>query len=452
MEFGQGLVAWSSMSFGKSPAVMNLIRKGRGIYRYTSSNEAGFLRGLGSTVRVGDLDISAFFSYKPIDANIASTDSLDEVSLVTSFQESGYHRTPGEVTDRKAIHEMVAGSNIKYRGNNYKLGLTYAYYNYNVPLEASNRLYQAFNFTGQEFMNLGLDYRWQLKNVSFFGEFATNDVLNTAVVSGVVANLAPQLDMSLVYRDLDKGYYAGYASAFGETSGVNNEKGCYLGASILPIPKWRLAAYFDLFRFPWLRYNNSSPSDGYEWFAEARFIPSRKTNMLWRMKMQEKSGQETVETAGVAPLEAEKQFKARYSLKYEASSNVRLKSRFDYVRSEKENADPEQGVYLEQDLIYTFTGLPLRLTSAVAMFNTDSYDARIYAYQYDVLYAFSVPAFYGRGMSAYFLAKYSLGEHLDLWFRISRLIYSDRDTISSGLAEIDASHKTTVKFQLRLKI
>ena len=39
----------------------------------------------------------------------------------------------------------------------------------------------------------------------------------------------------------------------------------------------------------------------------------------------------------------------------------------------------------------------LRLSARYAIFNTDSYDTRIYAYEKDVLYAFSVPALYATG-------------------------------------------------------
>jgi hypothetical protein len=40
------------------------------------------------------------------------------------------------------------------------------------------------------------------------------------------------------------------------------------------------------------------------------------------------------------------------------------------------------------------------------MFETDSYASRIYAFENDVLYAFSSPAYYGKGWGFYFIVNY----------------------------------------------
>ncbi|HKK67344.1 MAG TPA: hypothetical protein VJ946_04000, partial [Bacteroidales bacterium] len=185
VQFGQGLVAWSSMSFGKTPYVMNVIRKGRGIYRYSSANENQFMRGGGATVRLGSFDLSAFYSNKPIDANIDAVDSIgNSIESVTSFQNVGYHRTPSEISDERAINEQIAGGNVNYNGNNLRMGMTYAWYQYGANLISGNQLYDLFDFSGNSFMNLGMDFRYQYKKFSLFGEAATNDIYEPAVVGG----------------------------------------------------------------------------------------------------------------------------------------------------------------------------------------------------------------------------------------------------------------------------
>ncbi len=104
-----------------------------------------------------------------------------------------------------------------------------------------------------------------------------------------------------------------------------------------------------------------------------------------------------------------------------------------------------------QDIIYQFTKIPLKIIGRLAIFDTDGYQARIYAYENDVLYAFSIPGYFYKGKRYYLLMKYSLNKHTDMWFRISQWYYTNKDVISSGLNEIQGHTKTEVKFQIRYK-
>ena len=62
LEFGQGLTLWSGMSFGKSPDAVNIMKRGRGIMRYGSTNENEFFRGQAAQIRIGAFDITEFVS------------------------------------------------------------------------------------------------------------------------------------------------------------------------------------------------------------------------------------------------------------------------------------------------------------------------------------------------------------------------------------------------------
>ena len=86
-----------------------------------------------------------------------------------------------------------------------------------------------------------------------------------------------------------------------------------------------------------------------------------------------------------------------------------------------------------------------------AVFDTDSYNARIYAYESDILYAFSIPAYYSKGTRTYFNLKYTVGKFMDIWLRYSQSYYSDLDVISSGLNQINGNTKSEIKIQVRIK-
>jgi len=87
-----------------------------------------------------------------------------------------------------------------------------------------------------------------------------------------------------------------------------------------------------------------------------------------------------------------------------------------------------------------------------AVFDTDTYNARIYAYESDMLYNFSIPAYYSQGTRFYLNLKYSVTKYLDFWIRYSQSYYSDLDVISSGLSEIQGNTKSEIKAQIRIRL
>ena len=84
----------------------------------------------------------------------------------------------------------------------------------------------------------------------------------------------------------------------------------------------------------------------------------------------------------------------------------------------------------------------------LAYFNTDDYDSRLYVYERDVPYAFSIPAYFDKGFRAYLVGEYELNRHVSLWFRFSRTRILNQKTIGSGYDEISVPHRTDAKLEL----
>ena len=68
-----------------------------------------------------------------------------------------------------------------------------------------------------------------------------------------------------------------------------------------------------------------------------------------------------------------------------------------------------------------------------------------------MLYAFSMPSFYYKGMRVAVNARYELNKHIILQAKYGTTHYFNRDKISSALEEIDGSTKSDLYLQLRLK-
>lgn len=76
-------------------------------------------------------------------------------------------------------------------------------------------------------------------------------------------------------------------------------------------------------------------------------------------------------------------------------------------------------------------------------------DSRIYAYESDVLYRFSIPAYSGVGSRFYALVKYDILRGVDIWLKVGTWIYNDRKKISSGDSEIEGNTRTDITAQIR---
>ena len=59
---------------------------------------------------------------------------------------------------------------------------------------------------------------------------------------------------------------------------------------------------------------------------------------------------------------------------------------------------------------------------------------------------------YGKGMRFYLLGKVKLFNSLTLYARIGRTIYSDRNTVGTGLPQIEGKHKTDLKVEAIWKL
>ena len=86
-----------------------------------------------------------------------------------------------------------------------------------------------------------------------------------------------------------------------------------------------------------------------------------------------------------------------------------------------------------------------------ACFNTDSYNARIYAYEHNVLYGYSFPAYYDRGMRTYLNINWKPVTYLTLYAKSGWSYYPARETLGSSVTVIEDNKVFDFIFQLRFR-
>ncbi len=450
-QFGQGLTLWTGLGFGKSGNAIDVKKYAQGIKPYSSANESGFLRGVGTTIGLKNMELSVFYSYKSSDANVGGTDTLTQENLyITSLQETGYHRTPNELADKNAIKETVFGSNLSYRKNNLKIGFTAYRLLLNTELTKDIKPYNQFEFQGKENTNYGFNYQYLIYPFNFFGEMAASQNGGMAFINGLQTNLENRLSFSMIYRNYQKDYQNLKSVAFGENSQNANESGLFMGIDFGLTARWTISAYCDFFSFPWLRYRTDAPSKGNEYLAKLSFEPSRRLDFYIQYRQKNKM-QNSSDNSLINYLDNTERQNLRFNVSYAVNQNITIKNRVELIRYQIGNTYNHKGFLIYQDVSYQFTNKPLRISARYALFDTDTYEERLYAYESDVLYAFSIPAYYYKGSRFYLMLKYDVNRNIDLWLRYATTYYNNKNIIGSGLDEIQGNSKSEIKVQMMIK-
>ena len=465
LAFGQGLTIWSGLSFGKAGAGSSVMKQGRGITPKGSAAEYAFMRGAAVTLGGGPIRGTVFYSNRRIDANVSIADTIDnEVELVSSLQETGYHRTIGEIQDRHAIRQQVLGGHLAYANAHFEVGYTLHHTWLSAPLQLRPTNYNQFYFQGQQLTNQGIDFKYVKGKFAVFGEAAMShnpdSVVSTgsttldrfAGLLGMTMKPAGYLNFTLMYRDYGKAYQNLFSNAFGEGSRNQGQRGVYLGVEAAPAPYWNLLAYADQFQFTWLTSQVNAPSRGHDYYLRISHSFNRKTNAYLQFRSKTKTKNSINDHVyNHYPILYTKN-SVRFNINYQIGKDFHCSNKAEYAHYRNDDGSNERGYFLCQDIAYKPENKPFSLSFRYAIFDAKDYNARIYAYESDVLYSFSVPALYGKGMRFYLLGKVKLFNALTLYARIGRTIYSDRDEIGSGLTLIEGNHKTDLKVEAVWKL
>ena len=451
VNMGQGLTQWQSLAFKKSADVLNIKRQSAVLRPYNSAGEINFHRGVGITLGKKGWQATVFGSYKNIDANFVADTSQSQDDFVSSLQTSGFHRTKSEVEDKGVQRQLAFGGNFSYQYKNLHLGINAIQYKFMLPIQKGNEPYNKFALAGSSFGNYSIDYSYTYKNLHFFGEAASTQKMDKAFVQGVLLSAANNVDISLFYRNIQRSYQSLYTNAFTEGTFPTNEKGLYTGISIKPAIAWRIDAYADFYSFPWLRFRVDAPSSGSDYLVQLNYKPNKQLEIYTRFRAESKRINVNPTDFTLNPVIPQPRQSWRTHSVYKISPAFSLKNRVEVVWFDKKGDNKEQGFLTYVDVAFKPALKPLSVSLRLQYFETDGYNSRLYAYENDVLYSFSIPVFYEKGFRYYLNANYDLNKKMTVWFRVAQTLNPDRTTIGSGLDEISENRRTELKVQFMYK-
>ncbi len=384
--FGQGLVLAPIFRTGKSSYVQSVGMTNNGLRYYSSADGEG-LQGAGATYRHvfsphTRLDVSALYSIKK--ANDSTLHHLVGANMTLRHRKLEVQLT--------AIENIWSDSIRPYR----------------------NSAYNQHYFRGTRQAVIGASARYNHGWFDLFGELATAQNRERWGFGTIIGSRFYPTDgvaLTALYR-----YYSPYFDnaqgyAFSETSRIGDEQGGYLGFEVTRWKGVRWSGYADVFSFSGPKYGIPQyPTMGYDAMTEIRFsIPHHTSNIqhhtsyiTLRLRAREKGDLATYSTRVQYDWQ-----QSAWSLRTTAEANLTSSSS---LNTNPLNTNPQTGYTIYQDIAYDFaqSGLsakgkpiPLSLRLRVQFFDAREWDNRIYTYEHDVLYAFSIPAVYGLGGRAY---------------------------------------------------
>lgn len=283
----------------------------------------------------------------------------------------------------------VIGANITARYQHFKIGITLL----------ENLYSSSILPTPSPQLIIGLNARYHINRIDLWGEIATSQGSQWGIASILGARITPLNDLSVValYRYYTPDYNNPYAYAFSEHSTLRDERGFYIGTEIKRLPHWRFAFYTDVFR------------EGADILLQTDYTPNETYTMTWRIRAKIQEQKDT------------------YAFRYYFIYNIpqwrfRTQAEANIVHIAN-NKNITYGISLFQDIEYQLPHFPLIIQWRLQGFDAKQWNNRIYAYENDILYAYSIPNVYGLGLRTYINARYHINDMFSLYLRLSETIY-----------------------------
>ena len=443
VSFGQGLVVSNDFTPSRSSILSQAERRNNGFRRHYSTNEIDFFRGIASTVTLGKIDISAFYSNRKMDA---TTDN----NTISSFKNDGLHRTQGDLDKKRNVQMQTVGGNVRYVSSQFIVGFTALTYSFGgLTVDPNPQPYNRFYFRGERNTNVGLDYSWRLRQLSLFGETALSANGALATLNALHWSASSGLKMLILHRHYDRKYQAFYGNAFSQGSTVQNEDGLYFSMQWSPFAYWRMSGYADFFRFPWLKYGLDAPSSGQEYMIQTDFTKIKNTvlSARYRFRQREKNSTDGNETK----LIPSDQHRIRLQVTHKSSERMTFRTTLEANLYKDDVASSTRGWVISQNAGWKTLNSSFQADIYAAYFNTDDYNTRIYSNEKNMLYSFSVPSFYGEGIRLATVIRYNFTSNINISAKVGWAHYFDRELIGTDLEEIEGRDKIDLYAQLRWK-
>lgn len=434
---GNGLLVGRSYFSGIEQTVDAIPLSPVPIRAHTSADETDYMRGAAATWHHRHLSLTAFGSWRRLDARLKND------TAVTLFT-TGLHRTPDELANRRTLADLTGGLRASWQKSSLTLGLNAVYDHYSHPVYPPLHAYNRYYLRGTASGGLSADWRLRHRRWSLMGEAAVDLHGHPALSQLIRYDPSAGIGLTLGLRHLSPRYVAPHASTLCRSSRTQNETGLIVGFSGRFTAATSLLAYADLFRFSRPTYTaGGRGSKGIVTHLRLRHATSPL--VTWTLRHDLSSRQLNV--TGQAPnMEYVCTQRLRLAATLTPGSRWSLHTALDGSLHARPSRHPSRGIMLS---LRTRHQLSPTLTTHLfgALFATDDYASRLYAYEPQMRYAAAFPSYAYHGYRLAALANWKPLPSLTLSLRYALLHYFNRRHIASGAQQISHSSQNDLSLQ-----
>ncbi|MGB0165968.1 MAG: ComEA family DNA-binding protein [Luteibaculum sp.] len=433
---GQDLTLGPPFAFSKSSNINTLHRTGKKIRPNTSVAENTVYRGAAIALEKRGWELALGYSNAPRDA------SLDSNGNISALPISGLHRTESEYSrkNRSRLESYLVA--LEKNWQNLKVGLSGTHYS------RSTDSIRSIDNSKASFSGIYAEYT--LDKGLLFGEYTRDLNQNTeAYLMGLLVSLHPQLNFGALYRNYPASWNNAAGNPFSGYGRGRNERGLYTGFEFQFNKHWVANFYVDQQINPGPDSRSSESSLDQDFFFQLSYLEKRRINVYTRFRYRISGEEQNTASERLAILENRYQSNIRLHADLTVSKEVSLRYRVEYLFNEKGNSNT--GTLFYQDLSFKPLEKSWDFVMRFAWFSTSTFNERIYAYENDLLYSFSIPPYYGKGIRYYAKVGWDISYKISAWLRYATWIYQDRASISSGNNLIRSNQDPDLALMLRLK-
>jgi hypothetical protein len=409
---GQGLTCNNNFCMGKGSLGISPEYMGSTIKRHFSSSISPFFQGVITQINLLSnkvdttkknpirSDITLFLSTKKIDSNA-------ENGVFSSIYYTGLHRSTSELITSSNLEQKVLGGRINMRTTNIEMGFNFIETLYNANRGNGAELWKYPIPNSNSFNNTSVDLRTHWHNLQLYSEIAFDQQLKMAAIGGFSVQASSRLQLSALYRFYDKQFHSEFGNAFAEGGKVNNEEGFFMTIAYQPFKEFMVKASCDIFRFPWLRQLASAPSEGTETCLQLEKAFGSKKMVILRIKTKLREETQKEENVPIRYLISTSKNQARLTYSTTSSSwNTKITIEMNQYSILKTST---YGWALAQDMGYLVTK-GFGIYTHLCIYQTDTYNNRIYLYERSIPGSFSIPMLYGEGLRNSIYVRLPIGK------------------------------------------
>lgn len=436
--FGQGLLLGNR--FMKSPELLlqQPAAETSRLRPHTTTDEHRFLRGIAVRQQWHRWTLLNFASYRKWDARI-------ENDTVRSFRTDGLHRSLRELSERNRVGVFTLGTHLEWQRRGMIIGASAFFLHLSLPVMPTFHRYNRHDLQGKHAGGMSINYRWNRRKWNVQGECALDMNAHLSTTHTIFYETSSSLSLIGQWRWFSSQFVAPLGRVLQQGSRCRNEVALAGGWRWQLARRVEMSGFIDFHRFPQPSFRADSAANGAALRMEMQYRVSGNTTHRLRYSL--KSKQQNI--SGHAPW-----------LEYRTTHRLLWQSRYRFSKGQwqwgvegalfhsQTRKTPSLGVLLSARANLELTSA-CQLSLFAALFTTEDYDTRLYAYQPRLRGMGGFPLFYQKGTSTVVQLKWRLRDGWTFGGRWSFLHYFNRSEIGSGMQRIGSPSQNDLSVQLR---